>query len=141
MEKLLFYELATEYGPLYIYERYSDEFEKIPETREFFTQEIGTRGYGTLSFMGNAVFRARERSMEGLVREEYMQELTPYEFLNKVFAYLENSEQKETKKAQVYNIFKMQAENKDNTRPILKELKPTEEQKNKIATKILKRYL
>ena len=50
--EILYYELRTLYGPLYIYEKYNDgKKSKIPETREFFTHEEGIRGYDTLSFL------------------------------------------------------------------------------------------
>ncbi len=142
MEKILYYELETLYGPLYIYEKYKDASRlnsEIPETREFFTHEEGIRGYDTLSFLTDSTFRTRERNMEGYITAEYMKPLTPSEFLVNVFPYLDREEQMKQKKQGVYIIFESQKNNKDSQ--ISLDNIPIEEDKNLVANKILTKYI
>ena len=138
--EILYYELRTSRGPLYIYEKYNDEkHSEIPETREFFTHEEGIRGYDTLSFLKDSTFRARVRNMEGLITDEYMKPLTPSEFLEKVIPYLDKEEKMAQKRKDVYAIFKAQQNTKDCQ--ISLEKLPTEEEKNLEASKILTKYI
>lgn len=146
MEKTLYYELDTEYGPLYIYERYKSDESQMPEMREFFTQEKAwVCGYGILSFLtdepNGKCFKMCEFNMEGKVLDNYMTKLSPYEFLCKVGGYLETSEKFEAKKESVYRIFKMKNNHQENNRVIPKPLEISEDQKNKVAEKILVKYL
>lgn len=148
MEKILYYELITEYGPLYIYKRYQCDPEnnsrissRIPlEIKEFFTRQEGTRGYDSLSFLG-ANFRTLDRTIEGLVRTDYMRELTPAEFLSKVSEFLEPIDKFEEKRKEVYRIFDMKVNNIRDNLVNMDELLETEEQKNEKAVKILSKYL
>ena len=142
MEKILYYELRTLYGPLYVYEKYKDASElnsEIPETREFFTHEEGIRGYDTLSFLNNSTFKARERNMEGYITAEYMKLLMPSEFLDRVLPYLDKKEKMEQKKQDVYRIFEIQKNNKNSQIPLNDS--PVEEDKDLLATKILAKYI
>lgn len=139
MERTLYFELKTEYGPLYLYENYKSETD-IPVTREFFTQEKGIRRYGYLSFMGNSDFKTVERNMEGLITEEYIKELSPYQFLNKVGGYLISEDSINKKRKDVYNIFDMKANSKGNTTILNDEPQISGELKDVFANKILSKY-
>ena len=142
-----FYELHTEYGPLYIYKRYktdpSEPFNReIPETREFFTQEEARIGYSDLNFLDDTVkFVTEDRDFEGQVRHCYLEGLHPYDFLMRVAPYLETDEDKEQKRQEVYDIFKRKAENLGNNKIITSPKEVSVEQKNKVASKILAKYL
>lgn len=143
MENILYYELATEYGPLYIYERHvgDPKEQKVPETREFFTQEEARVGYGTLSFLGNSSFKTVRRNYEGMIKEEYMTELSPYEFLDRVGAYIGTEEEINEKRKEIYRIFEMKAQNIGNDQIITEQKRLSQEQKDNIAAKILTKYL
>lgn len=143
MEKILYYELKTLYGSLYIYEKYKDASKlntEIPETREFFTHEEGIRGYDTLSFLTDIKFKTRERNMEGFITAEYMKPLTPSEFLVKVFPYLDREEQMQQKKQGVYILFEAQKNNENSQIPLLDDAS-NEEDKDLVANKILTKYI
>ena len=150
MEKkdfIYYFELQTEYGPLYIYEKYKTDptvkFNcEIPETREFFTQEEGIRGYGTLDFKDRtAVFKTQDIGMDGMLRHDYKKRLAPYEFLMKVAPFLEDEEDKAAKRDQVNNIFRMKANNIGNTVILTDPPAVSEELKNNVARKILTRFV
>ncbi len=143
MENILYYELATEYGPLYIYERHDSDpkEQKVPETREFFTQEEARVGYGTLSFLGNSNFKTVRRNYEGMIKEKYMTELSPYEFLDRVGAYIGTEEEINEKRKEIYRIFEMKAQNIGNDQIITEQKRLSQEQKDSIAAKILTKYL
>lgn len=143
MENILYYELATEYGPLYIYERYKGDSKQpeVPETREFFTQEEARVGYGTLSFLGNSNFKTVRRNYEGMIKEEYMTELSPYEFLDRVGGYVGTEEEINEKRKEIYRIFEMKAHNIGNDQIITEPKRLSQEQKDYIASKVLTKYL
>ena len=140
-----YFELDTEYGPLYVYEKYKNDPKKakrfdheIPVTREFFTNEEGIRGYGTLDFMNRtAVFKTTERNMNGEVSEQNMTELEPYEFLMKVAPFLETEE----KAKEVYRIFDCKARNVGNTRIIKEQPEVSQKAKNEVAKILLKKHV
>lgn len=143
-----FFELHTEYGPLYLYEKYSRDPDKagnfdkeMPVTREFFTNEEGIRGYCTIDFMDRtAVFTTTEMSMEGFPREHYMEELQPYDFLMKVGPYIENDQDKQEKAREVYDIFRYKREKVCNSRIIRREREVSKKTKNEVAKQLLKKY-
>lgn len=118
-----------------------DKLKKTLEIREFFTQEIGRKGYGTLSFLDDSKFTTTERNMNGFITAEYMTEIAPYEFLNKVAAFLETNEKLAEKRKSIYNIFEMKANKIGNNKIILEQPTITEEQKNAIASKVLAKYI
>lgn len=144
MENILYYELATEYGPLYIYERYEEDpkqSREVPKTREFFTQEEARVGYGTLSFLGDSNFKTVERNYEGMIRKEYMTQLSPYEFLDRVGGYIGTEEEIREKRKEIYRIFKLKAHNIGNDQIITEPKRLSQEQKDHVAAKILTKYL
>lgn len=145
-ENIFYFELATEYGPLYIYKKYNGDLSyqsrEIPETREFFTQEEAIIGYSDLAFLnGTSVFPTETRNMEGIITTSYLKPLSPYDFLMKVGAFLETKELRDKKRKDVYHIFEMKAKHLGNNKIITELPKVSEEQKNKMAKKILKPYL
>ena len=143
-----YFELHTEYGPLYVYEKYKqdpkkvDEFhQEMPVTREFFTKEEGIRGYCTLDFINRtAVFTTTEMGMDGMPREHFMEELEPYDFLMKVAPFVETEEEKKEKAREIYRIFDCKANNKGNSRILRKEPEISQKTKNEVAKTLLKRY-
>ncbi len=144
MENILYYELATEYGPLYVYERYNDDpktSKEIPETREFFTQEEARVSYSSLVFLEKAEFKVVERNMEGIITKNYMHKLSPYEFLNRVGSSLDSDEKMEEKRKRIYDIFEMKSNNMANDQVIETEQKGNKKQKNIVASKILSKYI
>lgn len=144
---IFYYELATEYGPLYIYKQYEEDpriqfSHEIPVTREFFTQEEATTSYSELLFLDDtSSFTTEDRSIEGFIRESYLKELTPHEFLEKVAPYLESEELLDQKRKDVYYIFDSKARKEGNNKIIKDSPKVSEEFKDNIARKILKPYL
>lgn len=61
-EHYKFYELYTEYGTLFIYEKYIGEKSTLPETREFFTNDLAQIGYDQLGFNnGQSIFKTRRK--------------------------------------------------------------------------------
>ena len=144
MENIIYYELATEYGPLYIYEKYKNDPKQsieVPETREFFTQEEALVGYGTLSFLDDSNFKTVDRNSEGIITKKYMTKLTPYEFLDRVGAYIGTDEEIREKRNSIYRIFNMKANNIENDQIITEQKRLSQEQKDCIASKILTKYL
>lgn len=143
-----YYELHTEYGPLYIYEKYKENpdqrepfHQEMPVTREFFTNEEGIRGYCTLDFRERtAVFTTTEMGMDGLPREHFMDELEPYDFLMKVAPYIETAEDKQEKAREVYDIFECKAKHQGNTRILRDTPEVSDYTKNRVAKILLKRY-
>lgn len=144
---LRFYELYTENGTLYFYEKYKEDPNKpfnneIPEIYEFFTQESGTRGYDDISFLdGKARFKRERKDSEGITKEWYLRLLTPSEFLERVLPFLDDQLSSDQKAKEVMKILEAKA-----TGTILKDIivpdpKPTENQRNKVAKKILKEYI
>lgn len=142
-----YYELFTEDGPLYIYEEYKEDPNKsfnneIPEIYEFFTQEAGKRGYEDISFLnGQAVFKREEKNREGITTAWYTRLLTASEFLERVLPYLDSEESMAKKAKDVMQILEAKANNTTLGRIVVTPMKPTEEQKNKVARKVLKEYL
>ena len=143
-----YFELHTEYGPLYVYEKYKqdpkevDQFhQEMPITREFFTKEEGIRGYCTLDFMDRkAVFTTTEMGMDGFPREHYMEELEPYDFLMKVAPFIETEEDKKEKAKEIYNIFDRKIQHQGNNRIIRKKKEISQKAKNEVAKTLLKKY-
>ena len=145
-----YYELHTEYGPLYIYEKYKkdpdtrDIYEcEMPITKEFFTEEEGIRGLDTIDFLNRtAKFKTSIMSMHGFYKiEDYKERLAPYEFLMRVAPFLETEEAKKEKIREVYNIFEDKANNIGNTRIIKSPQKKYINTENEYAIRILKKYI
>ncbi len=144
-----YYELTTEYGPLYIYEKYkmdpnkANKFnQEIPVTREFFTNEEGIRSYCTLNFMNQtAKFVTTEMLMNGLPLENYMEELQPYEFLMKVSPFIETDEQKLEKAQEVYQIFEWKSKSIQNIRILKNQPKKSQRSRNEYAKSLLKKHM
>lgn len=144
-----YFELRTEYGPLYVYEKYEKDPNKtgtfdneIPVTREFFTKEEGIRGYCTLEFLDRtAKFKTVEMLMNGQPCEHYMHELEPYEFLMKVAPYIETEADKEEKTKLVHCILESKAKNIGNTTILSEQTQVSKEEKNEVAKKVLKKHL
>lgn len=144
-----YFELRTEYGPLYVYEKYekepdkADTFDKeMPVTREFFTNEEGIRGYCTLEFLDRtARFKTVEMLMNGQPSEHYMHELEPYEFLMKVAPYMETESDKEEKAKLVRTILESKARNIGNTTILSAQPEISKNAKNEVAKKLLKKHL
>ena len=142
-----YFELFTEYGRLYIYEKYSkDPLNKsnseVGEVHEFFTGELAIKNYGSLDFLNRSCkFTTYDRDLEGNIRNEYYKELSPYKFLKKVLPYLKNDETIEKKQDEVYTIFKNKIHKVNNYKIVSESPKISKEQKNKEARRILKRYL
>ena len=144
-----YYELLTEYGPFYIYEEYQndpsnvDAFRReMPVTKEFLTGEEAIRGYHTLDFLNRtARFKTEEMSMDGEPLDYYLKPLQPWEFLMKIGAYLEDKEAKAIKASQIKYSMKCKAEGIGNTNVIKRELEVTDEQRNKVASLMLRRFV
>ena len=144
-----YYELHTEYGPLYLYERFEkdpdkkEKFEILSSVmREFFTGEECVWDYTTIDFLeGAARFRFREMSMWGYPLEGFMDELQPYDFLMKVAPYLEDEETKQDKARKVHYIIDCKAKKIANTNVIKKEPEVSEHAKNEVAKTLLKKYV
>ena len=144
-----FFELHTEYGPLYVYEKYKEDpnhtepfYREMPTTREFFTNEEGIRGYCVLEFMDRtASFTTIDMGMNGFPREEFMEELQPYEFLMKVAPFIETPQDKQEKAREIYDIFTNKAKNVGNSRIMRKQPEVSENTKNEIAKELLKKYV
>lgn len=144
MDNILYYELETIYGPLYIYEKYQGDpktSNEIPETREFFTQEKGERGWGNLCFLNKSKFETVHRNFEGNIVKNYMKELSPYEFLSRVSGYIESDKQIEEKRMSVYIIFELNSLQRANNQIIYEDPPMTQEEKDHVASKILAKYL
>lgn len=144
-----YFELGTEYGPLYVYEKYEKEPDKasnvdreMPVTREFFTNEEGIRGYCTLEFLDRtAKFKTVEMLMNGQPSETYMHELEPYEFLMKVAPYMETETDKKEKAKQVHHILECKAKNIGNTTILSEQPQVSKKAKNEVAKRLLKKHL
>ena len=141
MDYYKFYELYTEYGTLFIYEKYKGEREVFPETREFFTNEKAENGYDQLAFNnGKSVFRTRKRDSEGYIRQEYMKEIQPYEFLNIVEPFMMISGEKENMINRTKEIFDSIA--KKSTGQVIVPPSPISvSEKNNVAIQSLKKYI
>ena len=143
-----YFALYTEYGPLYLYEKYENDPDRagpfgkeMPVTREFFTGEEAKRGYHTLDFLDRtAKFKTEEMNMEGYPYEYYFYQLQPYEFLEKVEPFMETEETKKDKARKVYDILNYKAKNIGNTSVIKEPPKVSEQTKNKFAKKLLKEF-
>lgn len=146
-EYIRFYELFTEEGPLFIYEKYKEDPNKpfnteIPEIYEFFTQEPGTRGYETISFLdGRAVFKKESKNSEGITTESYLRLLTAVEFLGKILPFIDSEENNKAKEKEVQRILENRANGVVPRKIVVEPPKVSEEQKNKVARKILKSYI
>jgi len=136
MAEKVYYELDTEFGPIYYYTVAT--FGKYAPY-EFFTQSEGEFGYGTISF-GEAKFETTHKYLEGTVRAEYSHKLRPYEFLMKVAPYLKDKETRDAKIEEVTDIFDRKAKGLGNNRPISKELEVSNEQLDNVAVKLLTLY-
>lgn len=142
-----YYELFTEDGPLYLYEMYKECPEKpfnteIPEIYEFFTQEPASKGYETISFLnGQAVFKREDKNSEGITTKHYYIPLMPYEFLGKMLPYIDNSEMALEKAHEVIGILEARKAGTQLGLIVVDPPRIRDEQKNKIAQKILKSYL
>lgn len=146
-EYLRFYELFTEEGPIYIYEKYQTDpnarfNDEVPETREFFTQEEAIKGPDTVSFLdGRAVFQRDRKDEEGITKEVYLRLLTASEFLGKVLPFLDTEEKNKVKEKEVRQLLENKANNVVTKRIVVEPPKVSEEQKNKVAKKILRQYI
>ena len=136
MSNKVYYELDTEYGPLYYY---TVQGWGTYAPYEFFTQTQGEFGYGTIAF-GDAKFETVHTDLNGDVRANYSHKLDPYDFLMKVGPYFEKPELKEKKMAEVTEILDMKAKGIPNSKPISREPEVTKEQLNNVASKILTLY-
>ena len=142
-----YYELYTEDGPLYIYEKYKEKPKEIynteiPVTREFFTGEEAIRGYHTLDFLDRqSVFETNHYNLNGDFIDSYIKELEPYDFLMKVAPFLSDEKMLNDKKDDVMLILRYNAK-LTNYRKIKKPSPEiSNEIKNKESQKILKRYI
>ena len=142
-----FIELRTEDEPLYLYEIYkqdpNDKFShEVPTTIEFFTQEEGIRNYLSLEFLNRRCkYATQNYTMQGEFIEDYTRELSPYEFLEKVWPYLKNKETFERKINEVKNSMEFKA-NLTNYRMVKKQLtEMPKEKQDEVAKIILKRYM
>ena len=146
-EYLRFYELFTEEGPIYIYEKYQTDpnarfNNEVPETREFFTQEEATKGPDSVSFLdGRAVFPRDEKDENGITTTVYMRLLTASEFLGKVLPFLDTDEKNKAKEKEVQRLLENKANNVVTKRIVVEPPKVSEEQRNKVARKILRQYI
>lgn len=139
MEKR-YYELYTEYGTLYYYTVKEDK-ELVSDVYEFFTKSKGEYGYESIFFNKRKVeFPICHRDLNGEVRERYMKELEPYDFLMKIAPYLKDKEVREAKATSVFEIFRKKENNIPNKEPVLPDLEVTKEQKNGLAAKLLTLY-
>ena len=141
MDYYKFYELYTEYGTLFVYEKYVGDKSAFPETREFFTNDKAQNGYDQLVFNnGKSVFRTRKRNSDGYIKEEYMKEIEPHEFLDRVEPYLSSDEEKEKMIKRTKDIFTSIHERC--TGKIIIPPKPISvEDKNNLAIQSLKKYI
>lgn len=143
-----FFELYTEDGSLFIYEKYKEKPKDIynremPVTREFFTGEEGIRGFNTIDFLNRkCVFETEHyNSLTAEHMDTYKKELSPHEFLMKVAPYLTNEETIKRKQEEVMNILKYKAE-EINYRFIKKPAPAiSKELANNESQKILIRYM
>ena len=136
-----FYELYTEFGTLYVYEKYKDGDGSYPETHEFFTNEEAQRGYDQLIFNGCSVpFRTRKRDVEGYVSLEYMKELEPYEFYNNLEFFVSTEVGYKEMKDRTHSIFRLK-EKKGQGTIIVPPKEPSKDFKNELALGLLKKYV
>ena len=142
-----FFELSTEEEPLYIYETYENNPDdrnnhEIPTTREFFTQEEAQRSYLSLLFLdGKCSYTTEYYTIQGEWVEDYMKELSPHEFFEKVGPYLKDDETFEKKRREVENSMQFKA-NLTTYRMVKKQLTEMPKDKQDEAAKIiLKRYI
>lgn len=144
---LRFYELFTENGTLYFYEKYKENPNKafnneVPEIYEFFTQEPGTRGYDDISFLdGKARFKRERKDREGITQEWYLRLLSASEFLERVLPFLDDEKSSNKKAKEVMKILEAKATDTILKSIVVPDPKPTEEQRNKIARKVLRGYI
>lgn len=136
-----FYELYTEYGTLFVYEKYIDDKSAYPETREFFTNDEAQRGYDQLCFNnGRSIFRTRKRTSDGYIREEYMKELEAHEFLERVEVFLSSEEEREKMVKRTNDIFDVITK-KCTGKVIIPPNPISVEEKNNLAIHSLKKYI
>ena len=143
-----YFELYTEDGSLFIYEKYKEKPKEMynremPITREFFTGEEGIRGFNTIDFLDRkSVFETEHyNSITAEHMDTYKVELTPHEFLMKVAPYLTNEETINRKKEEVMTILRNKAQ-LSNYRFIKKPAPAiSKELVNNESQKILKRYI
>ena len=146
-EFIKYFELETEDGPLYFYEIYTkDPNEKfnseMPVTKEFFTGEKGIRGFNTIEFLDRkCVFDTYNYSILGELMDTYKHELTPYEFLEKVFPFIETEEALRQKREEVLNMLQFKAGLTDYRKIKKRPRAISENTKNEMSQKILKKYL
>lgn len=136
-----FYELYTEYGTLFVYEKYKEDKSSFPETREFFTNNKAQIEYDQLCFNnGKSVFKTRKRNSDGYVREDYMKELEPHEFLDKVEPFLSSLEEKSKMVDRTKKIFES-IQGKCTGKVIIPPNPVSLEEKNNLAILSLKKYI
>ena len=146
-EFIKYIELETEDGPLYLYEKYkTDPNEKfnheIPETREFFTQLEGIRSFNCITFLDRKCeFEWDYISFMGEHIKTYRNEISPYEFLMKVAPFLKDEETLKNKREEVMNILEFKAKLVNHRKVKLLPPEISEEQKNEVSQKVLKRYI
>ena len=146
-EFIKYFELETEDGPLYFYEKYKSDpnvrfNSEMPVTKEFFTGEEGIRGFNTIDFLDRkCVFDTYYYSILGELMDTYKHELTPYEFLEKVFPFLETEEAFRRKREEVLNMLEYKA--KLTTSRKVKKRPPeiSSKTKDEMSQMILKKYL
>lgn len=146
-EFIKYLELETADGPLYLYEKYKKDPNvlyntEIPETREFFTGEEAIRSFNSLLFLDRKCeLPTRFCGLGGEVLDDYVNELTPTEFLLKVLPYFETDKTIKRKREEVRNLFEYNAGL--TKRRIVKKAPPeiTQRTKDEISQKILGKYL
>ncbi len=149
-EGISYYILHTEYGPIYLYEKYYliDFFKdstsiskKALELREFFTGTQATFGYSDIWFGENCKFTRCIRQDEGFIKTDFMEQTSPHEFLNKISPYLLNEDRKKDKMREFYKILELKEKGIGNTEPIMDEPVLSNEERNKLAERILEKHL
>ena len=149
-EGISYYILHTEYGPIYLYEKYylKDFFKDgtsiskhAIETREFFTGTIAYYGYSDINFGEKVKFVRCERNPEGFVRTDYMEPVSAHDFLERVSPYLINDQRKSNKINEFFSILSLKEKGIGNTTPIMNEISLSNEERDKLADKILEKHL
>lgn len=137
-----FYELYTENGTIYVYEKYKDGDGSYPETHELFTNEIAVRGYDELTFNGCKVpFKTRKRDLEGYVVEEYMKEIEPYIFYDNLEYFITTESGHKEMRDRTYSIFNYREKKGKQGKVIIPSKEPTIQARNNLALESLKKLI
>lgn len=145
-----FIELRTQEEPLYLYEIYKldpddKENHEVPVTREFFTQEEGIRNFCSLEFLNRTCkYETQHYTFQGEWVENYVREISPFEFLEKVGPYIKNEELRKRKADEILTSMKFKAEHEgysDYRRVKMNKTELPKEQMDEVAQKVLTKYM